>query len=148
MIQFAEKKHMPQVIEIWQECFKDSREEVEDFFSLCSNSVRICVKLEDGKVAGFLCLLSATLILAEVSAGKGKGTDNQVRENPTEYIYAVATKKEFRNKGICTSLLGYVRAILEKENKCGILVPADENLEQFYRKRCFSCCRDKKKKKH
>ncbi|HKM33433.1 MAG TPA: GNAT family N-acetyltransferase [Lachnospiraceae bacterium] len=135
-MRFAEKKDMLKIIEIWQESFGDSREDIENFFFQCAENVRVCIYTEEDKVAGFLCLLSATLTLKKVS-------EEQVLHNPAEYIYAVATKKEFRNKGISTSLLEYVKVILVKEQKCGILVPAEESLEQFYRKRGFSCCFEK-----
>lgn len=124
---------MIQVIEIWQESFGDSREDIEKFFFYCAENLRVCVHMEDERVTGFLCLLSATLNLKGVP-------ERQALHNSAEYIYAVATKKEYRNKGVSTELLEYVRAILLEEHKCGILVPADESLEQFYKKRGFSCC--------
>lgn len=136
MIRFAQKSDMLQIIDIWQDSFGDSKEEIEQFFIQCAESLRVCVYMEDNKVAGFLCLLSATLFLKDE-------TEHQISSDSVEYIYAVATKKEFRNKGISTELLEYVKTILSEEHKSGILVPADEGLEQFYKKRGYICCFEK-----
>ena len=143
MIRFAEKRDMEEIVEIWQESFQDSKEEIEDFFSQCKESVRVCVYEEEHRVGGFLCLIAATLNLMEASPEKEEGIKNRMLHYPSEYIYAVATHKKLRNHGICTRLLEYVRTVLSTEIKCGILVPADEKLEEFYRKRGFSTCFEK-----
>lgn len=140
MIRFAEKRDMEEIVEIWQESFQDSKEEIEDFFSQCKESVRVCVYEEDHRVGGFLCLIAATLNLMEASPEKEEGMKKRMLHYPSEYIYAVATHKKLRNHGICTRLLEYVRTVLSTENKCGILVPADEDLEEFYKKRGFFTC--------
>lgn len=53
-------------------------------------------------------------------------------ENQSAYIYAVATKKEHRGKGICRALMDKLHVEMEKMDRSTILVPVDESLRTFY----------------
>lgn len=138
MMRLAKKEDISQVILNWQESFGDTREEIEEFFSAFDGEARICIWEESGQVAGQLILLPVNLHLVKFQESEeeiGEITDISV-----EYIYAVATKENFRGKGICTRLLEGVFELLKKENKPGILVPANEELCVFYEKRGFVNC--------
>lgn len=151
-IRQAEEKDMPRIMEIWQEAFGDSQEEIEMFFRSLKKEVRTYVAEEqyscaeqhicaeqhspekncspEGKcrIAGQLCVLPA-LLFSETG-----------KKVPAAYLYAVATAKEFRNKGICTLLLKEIHKILKEENRISFLVPAEEGLLLFYEKRGFLPC--------
>lgn len=134
MMRFAEKTDLPKIMEIWQEGFGDSLQEISAFFSAFEEHCRICVWEEAGEPAGQLLLLPVWLHMAQqdkTAAAPGN------RRRETEYIYAVATKKEFQNRGICTKLLEAVSAVLQKEQKGAVLVPASRTLAGFYEKRGF-----------
>lgn len=132
-IRQAEEKDMPRIIEIWQEAFGDSKEEIEAFFRFLQKEVRTYVAedeggAEEGRIAGQLCVLPA-LLFSE--------TGEKV---PAAYLYAVATAEEFRNRGICTLLLKEVHKILQAENRIPFLVPAEEKLLLFYQERGYFPC--------
>ncbi len=136
MIQFAEEGHRQQIVEIWQKCFGDRESEIEHFLSVCGSHMRILINVKEDRIAGFLCLLSSTLQLADAPDLAG----NKSVSYPAEYIYAVATNPDFRRQGVSTDLLAYVYSLLSFEKKCGILVPANKELELFYQKRGFVNC--------
>ena len=53
-------------------------------------------------------------------------------ENQSAYIYAVATKKEHRGKGICRAMMDRLHEDMEKMGRSTVLVPANESLRAFY----------------
>lgn len=58
---------------------------------------------------------------------------------PVSYVYAACTNKEYRKQGIMTKLLEYSEK-LDKEDgyKATMLIPANESLFEFYKKRGFA----------
>lgn len=127
-MRFAKKTDMPRIMEIWQQCFGDTKEEIAQFFSAFAGSVQVAVLEEEGRIVGQLCLIPASLCLKDGS------------KLPIFYLYAVATATAYRGRGICTRLLLETTDWL-KESKAGaVLVPAEESLISFYGKRGFTCC--------
>ena len=120
---FANETDMPDIYNNWEDSFGDTKEEIAAFFTALKEEVQVCVVRKEGVVAAQLCLLP-------ISVG-GK---------EAMYLYAVATNKAYRKKGLCTLLLKKVARWLESQNKCGILVPADISLQAFYHKRGFRHC--------
>ncbi len=131
MLQFANYEDMSEVIAIWRENFGDTKEEIRDFFSTFGKEARVCLWIEEGRIMGQLVLLPVCLQFLEKEKSKSI---------PAEYLYAVATKKCFQNRGVCTSLLGAVSRLLQKEGKAAVLVPADAALASFYEDRGFQGC--------
>jgi len=126
MMRFARKEDFSEVIGLWQEAFGDTQEEIEEFFALCEDMIRICVWEEENRIVAQLVLIPVTLACE--------------REYAAEYIYAVTVKKQFRGCGFATKLLKEIRNLLKEEGKAGILVPAEKTLVRFYEKRGFVKC--------
>lgn len=124
MMQLAKREDFPAITDIWQEGFGDTEEEIMDFFTAFAGRVRICIWKEDGQIAGQLVLLPVLLCTLK-------------RNVPVEYIYAVATKKAYRNRGVCKKLLAAVGDMLKQEGKPAVLVPADKGLAVFYKRNGF-----------
>lgn len=131
MLQFANYEDMPEVIAIWQECFGDTAEEIKDFFAAFGEMARVCLWKEEGRIMGQLVLLPVCLHFS---------FKEERRSSPAEYLYAVATKRCFQNRGVCTSLLRAVLQFLQGEKRSAVLVPADAALASFYESRGFKGC--------
>lgn len=124
MIVFAENKHITDITKLWCEAFGDREEDVLVYLNTL---IKYCVVFEDnGKVAGMLFLLPVT-------CGINKG----------RYVYAVATLKSYRGRGISTALLGFAKMFIAENNESFlVLVPQTKSLFDFYGKRgfkAFSC---------
>lgn len=109
---------------LWTEAFGDSREFVEMFFSTGFSPSRSAVCVEDDAVVAALywfdCLWQGRKIA---------------------YLYAIATKKERRGKGICNQLMEKTHALLKEKGYHGaILVPAEDSLFGFYAKMGYTPC--------
>lgn len=127
MIRFGKTADRHEIMDIWEESFGDAQEEIAEFFHCLAEEVRVLVWEEEGRLSGQLCLLPVKLW----SYGKAA---------KAEYIYAVATRKEARGRGICTGLLDAAAGLLKQEGSCAVLVPADGALAGFYERRGFSHC--------
>lgn len=138
MMQPAKEADMPMVIKNWQEGFGDTEKEIADFFSAFSGVARTFVWKEEGRAAGQLILLPVTLCCLEKTADGEK--EAVCKRYAAEYIYAVTTSCAYRNRGISTKLLEAVSDMLASEEKCAVLVPADEGLKAFYESRGFREC--------
>lgn len=120
---FAKKADMPEIYKNWEESFGDTKEEITAFFETFAGKVRVCILRKNGAVAAQLCLLPVRVMGYEA-----------------EYLYAVTTNRAYRGEGLCSYLLKEVSEMLKKEGKCGVLVPADTELQGFYKKRGFQEC--------
>lgn len=124
MIVFAENKHITDITKLWCEAFGDREEDVLVYLNTL---IKYCVVFEDnGKVAGMLFLLPVTCGI-----------------NEGRYVYAVATLKEYRGRGISTALLDFAKMFIAENNESFlVLVPQTKSLFDFYGKRgfkAFSC---------
>ena len=120
MIGFATNEDIPEIIELWKEAFGDSEEEIRAYLDLYLKFVLV-YKVEKK--------LKAMLSLLPVSQNGDKG----------RYVYAVATFKSERGKGISTKLLEFAKEYIKKENeKFLVLVPAKKELFSFYEKRGYT----------
>lgn len=99
-----------QIIQLWQEAFGDSEEEIRFFDAKCENKRCLGYFNED--------TLEAMMYLVEcICDGKR-----------SYYVYAACTRKESRGKGYMTALLDYC-----KENIFTFcLIPASYYLVKFY----------------
>lgn len=125
MITNAVKSMLPQLIELWKECFGDSEEYISFFFS---NNLQgtdrfenLYVYVENGKPVSMLTVLEAEL----VSEGES---------DKFWYIYGVATAKEHCKKGYAGRLLLYVLSKVEENGAVAGLVPANQSLFAYYKK--------------
>ena len=102
---------IPALRALWKEAFSDSDTYLDSFFSLVFSPERALIIREDGDVLAALYYL-----------------DCSWNEKKVAYIYAVATKKAHRGKGLCKALMTELHNRVERT----ILVPADESLRAFY----------------
>lgn len=99
------------IIDLWQEAFGDTREEILFFLENCNH--KKCLGYFENKS------LLSMLFLVKCSFGY--------------YIYAACTQKESRNTGTMTALLNNCKN--NYHNLC--LIPANESLISYYKKRGF-----------
>lgn len=120
VITFAKKEDKDEIIALWQEAFLEKREDIEPFvdeyfeyFVLLKRNETVCSML--------------SMIPVFINDEKGR------------YIYAVATKKEYQNRGYSSKLLEYVNEYININNeKFSVLVPASDSLFDFYEKRGYN----------
>lgn len=118
------KEQIPLLRALWKEAFGDTDEFLDLFFTTAFSTDRtICIE-EDGKI------LSALYIFDCLFEGK-----------KIAYIYAVATSKSARGRGLCRKLMSYTHTYLkDKEYAGAILVPSDKGLFEMYEKMGYKTC--------
>ena len=118
------QEHIPALRKLWQEAFGDSDAFLDGFFSTAFAPER-CLCIRQGEE-----MLSAAYWL-DVQLPEGKGA----------YIYAVATAKQHRGKGLATVLLQEIHGLLVRRGyDAAILVPGEPALAQFYGKMGYEFC--------
>ncbi len=121
MIRFADKSMIPSLKVIWQEAFGDDDAYISFFYENRFTESNTLVWLEAQKPVAMLTLLPAKIVV-------------EGRQHPVKYIYGVATKAEYRGRGISTALVNYANEQADRNNEWLVLVPASESLFDFYRK--------------
>ncbi|MEG2774954.1 MAG: GNAT family N-acetyltransferase [Acetivibrio sp.] len=127
MITWAKKEWIPDLKQIWKCCFQDEDSYIDFYFSNRFKENNMIVFLEENRPIAMASLLPA--VCWETEDGRKKSN--------LFYIYAVATAPAFQGRGISSQLMKYSMDFLEKNNAIGILVPAEERLIPFYKKRGF-----------
>lgn len=118
MFRFAAPSDDPGISALWQAAFGDPPEAVDAFFGAFP-ACRSYVSEEAGEIAAMVHALPQVL---------RTGTDL-----PAAYIYAVATKPEFRGRGLCRGLMAYAEADLKSRGfSAAVLAPAEPDLFRFY----------------
>lgn len=105
---------------LWEESFGDGSEYSGYFLENCPE--KECVVYLDGDcIAAFLFLIRGSIQRFDV-----------------RYLYAACTSVRYRNRGIMTSLINYVKDSERKKGTDGIfLVPAGASLFEYYSRRGF-----------
>ena len=110
---FAAEKDFVQIKNLWQEAFDDDEEYIDSFLSYYFNERRIILFKNGEKV-----LSMASLFSIEFNGRKAV------------YVFALATKNEFKGKGIATELLDYIQTVFE----CAVILQPEMNgVEKFYK---------------
>lgn len=118
VFRIAEKSDISQIAALWQEAFGDSRESVEEFFRTFPNCLSY-VAQADGEVLAMVHALPQILS----------------PHIQTAYLYAVATKKTHRGKGLCRKLMAFAEADLQSRGFAAcVLTPGEPSLFGFYEK--------------
>lgn len=114
----------PELVKLWQEAFGDSVEFIEGFYCTGFSPSRCrCVSL-NGQVAAALYWLDA-----------------RWGDQRYAYLYAVATAKAHRGKGLCRALMEDTHAHLALRGyDASLLVPQGEALRQMYRNMGYREC--------
>ena len=111
---------LPALKALWKQAFDDTDAEIDVFFtSVYPDALGFCAE-EEGAVVSMLFALPVTL-------AHGERTENAA------YLYAVATDKAHRGRGLCRALMAYAEKELKKRYvSCLLLVPEDEDLARYY----------------
>lgn len=122
----AEKGEISRQKEIWQLCFGDPDNYIDFYFANRYKEQETLLLLHNEVIAAMLTMLPVTTVTPEN------------RRFNTAMLYAIATHPEEQNKGFSTRLIGYSnRCLLAKYQAISLLVPAEEQLFEFYRKRGY-----------
>lgn len=122
MIRLSDITDKNGIINLWQEAFGDSAEAVELFLKhkyVPENTV-ICE--ENSKIASMLFLLDGKLNI-------------KAEKYNAYYLYAAATLKEFRGRGIMAEMLDFSKKLAAERNIDFIcLKPAEDSLYGYYKR--------------
>lgn len=111
---------VPQLRALWKEAFGDTDAFLDHFYSKAFSPERCLCASVDGEVAAMAYWFDC---------------------EEYAYIYAVATAKKYRGKGISHALMDRIHQILTDSGYAGcILVPGEEGLRQFYRGMGYENC--------
>ncbi len=123
MIEFKNAK-ISALRKLWQEAFFDTDEFLDSFFSTAYSRDRSIAAFIDNELAGALYFFECELNHRKIA-----------------YIYAVATVKKHRGKGVCSQLMAYTHKYLKNEGfAASILVPGNKELFSFYEKLGYKTC--------
>ena len=121
MIRFYNEKDREDIIFLWNEAFGDDRKPIEFFLDNRCNPQNTVVCEENGKIASMLFLLEGRLFHKSVNFD-------------AYYLYAAATLKEFRGRGIMKEMLDYAAELsLRRKVDFICLKPAEKSLYDYYK---------------
>ena len=117
-------KQIPELCALWCEAFGDTEEFFDVFLNTAYSSERCRCLSVDGSVAAALYWF-----------------DCEYEGKKIAYLYAIATKKDFRGQGLCRALMEDTHAHLDSLGyTAAILVPSEPSLFGFYNKIGYSAC--------
>ncbi len=119
MIIWADESKTTELMHIWQQSFGDSEEYIRLFLNDNFNRIKIPVYEVNGVIASVAYLLPMTYC------------DGAEAEASCYYLYAAATRKEYRGKGYFAALLQYIQ---DNVKEPVFLVPGEESLQKYYEK--------------
>lgn len=108
MYRIATEKDIPGIVQLWREAFHET--------PVLPDCISFVAQI-DGVIAGMLHALPQVL--------RGSA------DHKAAYLYAIATKEQYRGQGICRGLMAYAELTLDAD--CCVLVPANDGLFDFYR---------------
>lgn len=117
---------IPALSALWKQAFGDTDADIARFFDEAfPHALGFCAK-EDGALAAMCFALPVEAVCGD-------------ERRQAAYLYAVATERAHRGRGLCRGLLAFAEQELRKRNfDVLLLVPADEGLAAMYRKLGFS----------
>ena len=117
MLRQAVPADLEGICALWQEAFEDSEQAVRFFFQFFPQCVSYVAE-EDGKIVSMVHALPQVLS----------------PDTPAAYIYAVATLRSCRGKGLCRKLMAFAEEDLKRRGfGCCVLRPGEQSLFAFYR---------------
>ena len=124
IIKYPARKDVPALRRLWKQAFQDTDALLDDFFSIAFAPERSLCAWEDGGIVAMLYWFDCTW-----------------QEKKVAYVYAVATDREYRKRGISSKLLKSLHIRLKRRGYDGaILVPSEESLVAFYQKQGYDIC--------
>ncbi len=125
MVTKGEKSYIKELHVLWADVFGDNDEYIDLFFEKQYASCETFLEICDDEVVSALYLLPCKLHYNnEVYCGR--------------YLYAAATKTQYRSRGIMSKLINEAKLYCKNNNIDFIsLVPANEQLYDYYKKFSF-----------
>lgn len=112
------KENITGLKELWREAFGDTYEDIDRFFDTAFSPLR-CMCIADGKD------IAAALYWFEC----------EYKCKKAAYIYAVATARDYRGRGMCHMLMDASHRLLREQGfAVAVLVPGESTLFDFYGK--------------
>ena len=112
---------LPAITALWGEAFGDGPEAVSFFFESFPDCLSFVAE-EQGEIAAMVHALPQTLS----------------PDIPAAYIYAVATAKAHRGRGLCRQLMNFAETDLRRRGAaCCVLTPGEPSLFRFYEKQGY-----------
>lgn len=111
---------IPALTALWQQVFGDSAETVAGFYRAFPSCRATAAENEAGELVSMVHVLPQTLTAGDQTI-------------PAAYLYAVATRPDYRGQGLAGALLRFTEALLERlDYRCAVLVPAEPSLFGYY----------------
>ena len=111
-------QHEQQMHQLWSEVFGDTKQEIDNFFIKVYDPALAFTHTIDNQVVAMLHIVPLEKEREQIA-----------------YIYAVATKQQYRRQGIASTLLtSALRTIEQSKFHSAMLIPADQNSAKFYEK--------------
>lgn len=111
---------------LWQEAFGDDEALIDGFFSKLYRPDGVFVCRDGDTVPAMACHLPMTICCEN-------------RGWPAAYLYAVATDKRYRSRGLCGQILDFAAKFLPSTGaKALLLVPGSSSLREFYHQRGYA----------
>ncbi len=115
---------IPSLKNLWKEAFGDGDEFLNAFFEYAYSKDRALMAEEKGEILGVLYWFDCELDGKKIA-----------------YVYAVATAKKHRGKGVCHKLMEHTHRYLADNGYKGVvLVPGENTLFDFYKSMGYSVC--------
>lgn len=120
MIRFATKNDLNGIVNLWNEAFGDSEDDIMFFLDNRFIPENTLVYEYCGEVVSMLFLLEGDMVI--------NGT-----AYPSYYLYAACTAKKCRGRGIMAELLEKAKSVGAERYRCFIcLMPGEKSLFEFY----------------
>lgn len=125
MIRHPDDADLPQLVALWQEAFGDSELEARYYFRHRHKHEYMLLAEDCGQISCMMSMLPLEL----------RTPDKQLK---ARYVFAVATKVDFRGQGLSTKLLEEAHRRMAQEGiEASLLVPASPSLFEYYGKRGY-----------
>lgn len=122
-IDYPEQSQIDQLRSLWKEAFGDSDDFLDIFWETAFSPDRCRCVTADGQVAAALYWF-----------------DCRLDGRPIAYLYAVATAKAFRKRGLCRLLMDDTRRLLSELGYCGSILVPEEHLFPMYESMGYQTC--------
>ncbi|MDY6053178.1 MAG: GNAT family N-acetyltransferase [Anaerovibrio sp.] len=131
------------IVDIWQQCFHDSKEDIEVYLENRMTDDNMLVIRENGKAVSMMSFLPIELrVRCPFESDKlcsdteyTADYDDEIGETVAGlYVYAVATLPEYQGRGYSRKIMKFAQ---KKWKKSLVLSPADDGLRCFYGRQEF-----------
>lgn len=125
-IRLAQKDETAQQKEIWKRCFGDPDSYIDFYYSNRYKEDETLLLLHDDEISAMLTRISVRTVIPDGQSFA------------TVMLYAIATHPKYQNQGFASQLINFSDQHLgAKKNELSILVPAQKQLFNYYRKQGF-----------